>query len=241
MTFPDKPNLDHARLKTHFDAMAEQDVDVTPDASSRHLHNGLDTSLPPADLHGSYTNHRPLPTDGIEDRHAYIVGSGIGGLSTAFFLIRDGHMPGQNITILESQKIEGGALDGAGDAEAGYIVRGGREMEMTYQNFWDVFSEIPAVELPKPFTVLDEYRIVNDADKNWSKARLLEKQGQIGDFSTMGLGRLHQLELVRLFLARKEDLDDITVADWFSEGFLKTNFYMFWCTMFAFQTWQCSK
>ncbi|MEH6759061.1 MAG: oleate hydratase [Parasphingorhabdus sp.] len=237
MTFPDKPNLDHARLKTHFDAMAEQDVDVTPDASSRHLHNGLDTSLPPADLHGSYTNHRPLPTDGIEDRHAYIVGSGIGGLSTAFFLIRDGHMPGQNITILESQKIEGGALDGAGDAEAGYIVRGGREMEMTYQNFWDVFSEIPAVELPKPFTVLDEYRIVNDADKNWSKARLLEKQGQIGDFSTMGLGRLHQLELVRLFLARKEDLDDITVADWFSEGFLKTNFYMFWCTMFAFQTW----
>jgi oleate hydratase len=237
MTIPDKPVLDYSRLKTHIDAMAEQAVDVAPDASSRHLHNGLDTSLPPADLHGSYTNHRPLPTEGIADRHAYIVGSGIGGLSAAFFLIRDGHMPGENITILESQKIEGGALDGAGNAEAGYVVRGGREMELTYQNFWDVFSEIPAVELPEPFTVLDEFRIVNDADKNWSKARLLEKQGQIGDFSTMGLSRLQQLELVRLFLARKEDLDDITVAEWFSEGFLKTNFYMFWCTMFAFQTW----
>ncbi|MEO7385114.1 MAG: oleate hydratase, partial [Novosphingobium sp.] len=228
---------DSSRLKTHIDAMAEQTVDVSPDATTRHLHNGLDTALPPADLHASYTNHRPLPTEGIAKRHAYIVGSGIGGLCAAFFLIRDGHMPAANITILESQKIEGGALDGAGNAEQGYIVRGGREMEMTYQNFWDVFSEIPALELPAPFTVLDEFRIVNDADKNWSKARLLEKQGQIKDFSTMGLSKLQQFELMRLFLARKEDLDDITVEKWFSEGFLKSNFYMFWRTMFAFQNW----
>lgn len=226
-----------SRLKTHIKAMAEQTVEATPDASARHLHNGIDTPLPPADLHGSYVNHRPLPTKGIDDRHAYIVGSGIGGLSAAFFLIRDGHMPAGNITILESQEVEGGALDGAGDAEEGYIVRGGREMEMTYQNFWDVFSEIPALELPTPFSVLDEYRIVNDSDKNWSKARLLEKQGQIKDFSTMGLSRMQQLELVRLFLARKEDLDDITVEEWFSEGFLKSNFYTFWRTMFAFQNW----
>lgn len=164
------PRFDTSRLKTHIDAMAKQTVDVSPDASSRHLHNGVDTPLPPADLHGSYVNHRPLPTEGVDKRHAYIVGSGIGGLSAAFFLIRDGHMPAENITILESQEVEGGALDGAGNAEEGYIVRGGREMA-TYQNFWDVFSEIPALELPAPFTVLDEYRIVNDADKNWSKAR----------------------------------------------------------------------
>jgi oleate hydratase len=237
MTRRDTRRIDSSRLKTHIDAIAEQAVDVTPDASSQHLHNGLDTPLPPADLHGSYINNRPLPTKGIADRHAYIVGSGIGGLSAAFFLIRDGHMPARNITILESQQIEGGALDAAGNAEEGYIVRGGREMEMTYQNFWDVFSEIPALELPEPFTVLDEFRIVNDADKNWSKARLLEKQGQIKDSSTMGLSKLQQLELMRLFLAKKEDLDDITVEEWFSEDFLKSNFYLFWRTMFAFQNW----
>ncbi len=126
------PGLDRARLKTHIDALARHVVDVAPDASSRHLHNGIDTPLPPADLHGSYTNNRPLPTEGIADRHAYIIGSGIGGLCAAFFLIRDGHMPPQNITILESQKTEGGALDRAGNATEGYIVRGGREMEMTY-------------------------------------------------------------------------------------------------------------
>ncbi|NDP63095.1 MAG: oleate hydratase [Polaromonas sp.] len=237
MPSPNPPEIDSARLKTHIDAMTETAVDLTPDASSRHLHNGLDTALPPADLHGSYTNNRPLPTEGIADRHVYIVGSGIAGLSAAFFLIRDGHMPAKNITFLEALDVEGGAIDGAGNAEDGYIVRGGREMDMTYQNFWDVFSEIPALELPAPFTVLDEYRIVNDADKNFSKARLLEKQGQIKDFSTMGLGKLQQIELMKLLLARKEDLDDITVEEWFSKDFLNTNFYMFWRTMFAFQNW----
>ena len=38
-------------------------------------------------------------------------------------------------------------------------------------------------------------------------------------------------------MARKQDLDDITVEEWFSEDFLNTNFYMFWRTMFAFQNW----
>ncbi|WP_240919873.1 oleate hydratase [Paraglaciecola sp. 20A4] len=229
--------IDLTQLKVHIDAMNKQSFNVSPDASTYHLHNGIDSTLPPADLHGSYTNHRPLPTPGIEQRHAYIVGTGIAGLSAAFFLIRDGHMPPQNITFLEADNIEGGALDGAGNAEEGYLVRGGREMEMAYQNFWDVFSEIPALELPAPFTVLDEYRIVNDVDKNWSKARLLEKQGQLKDSSIMGLTKLQQIELVKLLLARKEDLDDITVQKWFSEGFLNSNFYTFWRTMFAFQNW----
>ncbi len=237
MTRRNTTRIDSSRLKTHIDAMAAHAVDLTPDASSRHLHNGLDTSLPPADFHGSYTNNRPLPTEGIAHRHAYIVGSGIAGLSAAFFMIRDGHMPAENITLLEALNVAGGALDGSGNAEDGYIVRGGREMDLTYQNFWDVFSEIPALELPAPFTVLDEYRIVNDADKNVSKARLLEKQGQIKDSSTMALSKLQQIELMRLLLARKEYLDDITVQEWFSKEFLDTNFYMFWRTMFAFQNW----
>lgn len=227
----------NARLQAYLAALEATDPQVDPDASTQPLHNGIDTLLPPADLHGAYTNNRPLPTRGIEERRAYIIGSGIAGLSAAFFLIRDGHMPPGNITFLEEQGIEGGSLDGTGNAEDGYIVRGGREMEMTYQNFWDVFSEIPALDLPQPFTVLDEYRLVNDADKNWSKARLLEKQGQIKDFSKMGLTKLQQLEVVRLLLARKEDLDDITVEQWFSDGFLSSNFYMFWRTMFAFQNW----
>ncbi|GGC89186.1 oleate hydratase [Halopseudomonas salina] len=237
MNSPAPEKASDSKLKAHIDALEKQSIDTAPDASAKRLHNGTDTPLPPADLHGSYTNHRPLPTPGVAERRAWIVGGGIAGLSAAFFLIRDGHMPAANITFLEEQGIEGGSLDGAGNPTDGYIVRGGREMEMTYQNFWDVFSEIPALELPAPFTVLDEYRIVNDADKNWSKARLMEKQGKIKDFSTMNLSKRQQLEIIKLLLARKEDLDDVTVEQWFSAGFLETNFYTLWRTMFAFQNW----
>lgn len=74
-----------SKLTRHIKALEMQGVDVTPDASSSHLHNGIDTPLPPADLHGSYTNNRPLPTEGITERQAWIVGSGIAGLSAAFF------------------------------------------------------------------------------------------------------------------------------------------------------------
>lgn len=47
MTNPKSSKIDISRLKTHIDAMAAQAVDVTPGASSQHLHNGLDTPLPP--------------------------------------------------------------------------------------------------------------------------------------------------------------------------------------------------
>jgi oleate hydratase len=50
-----------------------------------------------------------------------------------------------------------------------------------------------------------------------SKARLLEKQGQIKDSSTMRLTRRQQLEVVKLLLTRKEDLDNVTVKKWFND------------------------
>jgi oleate hydratase len=39
-----------------------------------------------------------------------------------------------------------------------YIVRGGREMNWNYDNFWDLFQDVPALELPEGYSVLDEYR-----------------------------------------------------------------------------------
>ena len=50
---------------------------------------------------------------------AYLVGGGIGSLAAAAaFLIRDGGMPGANISILDAGPALGGALDGAGDTFA---------------------------------------------------------------------------------------------------------------------------
>ncbi|HCN89203.1 MAG TPA: oleate hydratase, partial [Oxalobacteraceae bacterium] len=57
---------------------------------------------------------------------AYLVGAGIGSLSAAAFMIRDGKMSGSNITIFEAMPLPGGSLDGGGNAETGYTLRGGR-------------------------------------------------------------------------------------------------------------------
>jgi oleate hydratase len=212
--------------------------DHSPDASTGYWRDRPDNSLPPPDMLGPYTRNRPLPPPGIAGRKAYIVGTGIAGLAAAFYLIRDGHMPGRNITLFDSLEVAGGSLDGSGNAEEGYIVRGGREMNWNYDNFWDMFQDVPALELPEGFSVLDEYRLVNDADPNWSKARLMHQRGRIRDFSTFGLSRAQQWELLRLLLKRKEDLDDLTIQDYFSEGFLQSNFWFFWRSMFAFENWQ---
>lgn len=194
--------------------------------------------LPPPDMTGSYMRNHPYPPQQVKDRKAYIIGTGIAGLAAAYYMIRDGGMKGEDITFIDSMNITGGSLDGSGNPEQGYMVRGGREMNWNYDNFWDIFQEIPAIELPKGYSVLDEYRYVNDNDPNYSKSRLMHKQGQIRDFSTLGLSKSHQMEIIKLLLKRKEDLDDITIEEYFSESFLETNFWYLWRSMFAFQNWQ---
>src|SRR5690606_20399224 len=163
-----------------------------PDATRRYWHNSPANTLPPPDMVGNYQRFKPLPTEGIESRRAWIVGGGIAGMAAAFYLIRDGHMPGENITLIEGLDIEGGSLDGSGNPEDGYLVRGGREMNWNYDNLWDMFQDVPAVELPEGYSVLDEYRLLNDNDPNYSNARLMRHQGEIVDFADLGLTHSQQ-------------------------------------------------
>lgn len=223
--------------------IAKFDISVTapegfehePDATGGFwCHKPLNT-LPPGDFISPYSRHKTLPTPGVEKRKAWIIGGGIGGLAAAFYLIRDGHMPAENITILEEMSVEGGSMDGAGNLEDGYIIRGGREMNWNYDTLWDLFQDIPALELPEEYSVLDEYRMINDNDPNYSKARLINKSGEILDSEDMGLSKSQQWELIRLMLKRKEELDDISIEEYFSEGFLQSNFWFLFRTMFAFK------
>ena len=55
---------------------------------------------------------RPEKPEGVDEKNAYIVGSGLASLAAACFLVRDGQMPGSHIHILESMDIAGGACDG---------------------------------------------------------------------------------------------------------------------------------
>jgi myosin-crossreactive antigen len=60
----------------------------------------------------------PCPERKPDDNAAiYLVGGGIASLAAAAFFIRDGDIPGRNITILEESGRIGGSLDAAGTPE----------------------------------------------------------------------------------------------------------------------------
>ncbi|MEK3759151.1 oleate hydratase [Paenibacillus sp. FSL R7-0337] len=185
---------------------------------------------------GTYQRIHPQVQEGIASRKAYLVGGGIGSLSAAAFLIRDGQMPGRNIHILEQSSIYGGSMDGAGNAKDGYSARGGREIEEHFECFMELFGFIPSLSNPDR-TVLDAFRELNLAEPIESHCRLVEKQGTPADFSSLGLSTAHALQLGKLTLATEERLGAVTIEQFFDPSFLETNFWYFWRSMFAFENW----
>ena len=125
---------------------------------------------------------------GIENKRAFLIGSGIASLAAAEYLMRDGHMKGSQITIFEQDNITGGAMDGIGDPENGFIVRGGREMEEHYECVWDLYGKIPSLEEANR-TVLEEFKELNDADPSCSKVRVTYNQGVKDDATSLGLSK----------------------------------------------------
>ncbi|WP_312401559.1 oleate hydratase, partial [Stenotrophomonas indicatrix] len=110
---------------------------------------------------------RPRKPQGVDNKTAWFVGSGLASLAGAAFLVRDGRMPGERITILEQQQIAGGALDGLKVPEKGFVIRGGREMEDHFECLWDLFRSIPSLEIDDA-SVLDEFYWLNKDDPNYS-------------------------------------------------------------------------
>nr|WP_294375474.1 oleate hydratase [uncultured Clostridium sp.] len=179
----------------------------------------------------------PEKPEGVDKKSAYIVGSGLGSLAAACFLIRDAQMKGENIHILEAMDITGGACDGIDDPLRGYVMRGGREMEDHYECLWDLFRSIPSLEKPGA-SVLDEYYWLNKHDPNYSLCRATENRGK--DAHTDGKFNLSQkgcMEIMKLFLTKDEDLYDKTIEDVFDEEVFNSTFWLYWRTMFAFENW----
>src|SRR5262245_5374059 len=99
---------------------------------------------------------RPRKPDGVENKTAWFVGSGLASLAGAAFLIRDGQMKGDRITIVERLGLPGGALDGIKEPERGFVTRGGREIVQHHECLWDLFRSIPSLEVENA-SVLDEF------------------------------------------------------------------------------------
>ena len=179
----------------------------------------------------------PRKPEGVDNKSAYLVGAGLASLAAACFLVRDGQMKGENIHILEEQKLAGGACDGIKDSSKGFIIRGGREMENHFECLWDLFRSIPSLET-EGASVLDEYYWLNKKDPNYSLMRATVNRGE--DAHTDGkfaLSDKASLEIIKLFFTKDEDLYDKKITDVFTDEFFKSNFWLYWRTMFAFEDW----
>ncbi len=180
---------------------------------------------------------RPPAPQGNKNRCAWIVGAGLAGMAAAAFLIRDAGLTASNITLLEASEADGGALDGAGNARTGWLIRGGREMEEQFQCLWDLFRSVPSLEMPGA-SVLDEVWQVNRDDPSTSPVRALHKRGQpLPDRDSLTLTGKARREIVALILTDEEALAGKTIADVLSDEFMRSNFWLFWRSMFAFETW----
>ena len=180
---------------------------------------------------------RPKKPADVDNKHAYIIGTGLAALSAACYLVRDGQMPGENIHILEKDPVPGGACDGLDIPGLGYVMRGGREMDNHFEVMWDLFRSIPSIET-EGVSVLDEYYWLNKEDPNYSLCRATVNRGEDahtdGKFDISDKGAM---EIMKLFFTPEEDLQDKKITDFFDDEVLNSNFWLYWRTMFAFENW----
>ena len=179
----------------------------------------------------------PLPPEGVENKQAYIIGSGLAGLAAACFLVRDGRMPGEKIHILERDPRAGGGCDGWDYPGLGYTMRGGREMDNHFEVMWDLFRDIPSIEDPS-VSVLDYYYWLNKRDPNYSLCRATQDRGQDAHTDNkFNLSDKACMEIMNLFFTPEEELQDKVITEYFSDEVLNSNFWLYWRTMFAFENW----
>lgn len=180
---------------------------------------------------------RPEKPEGVDKKSAYIIGTGLAGLSAAFYLLRDGQMKGEHIHLLEKLDLAGGSCDGRKDITKGFYMRGGREMDNHFECMWDMFRSVPSIETPD-VSVLDEYYWLNKHDPNYSLCRATVNRGE--DAHTDKLFKLDKksaIALSKLFITPEKDLENKKISDVLPDTFWSTNFWLYWQTMFAFQKW----
>ena len=180
---------------------------------------------------------RPRKPKSVDGKRAWFIGSGLASLAGAAFLIRDAHMSGERITILEQQQVAGGALDGAKVPEKGFVVRGGREMENHFECLWDLYRSIPSLEVDGA-SVLDEFYWLNKDDPNFSLQRATVNRGQDAHTDDLfTLSKQAQKDIIKVFLATPQEMYNKRINEVFGADFFASNFWLYWRTMFAFEEW----
>ncbi|MFV0210187.1 oleate hydratase, partial [Empedobacter falsenii] len=65
----------------------------------------------------------------------------------------------------------------------------------------------------------------------------VSKDGNRLHVTDMGFNTQDRMKFLKLFFADENDLDNVTICDWFDDHFFTTNFWYMWQTTFAWQEW----
>lgn len=173
------------------------------------------------------------PPEGIEIKRAHIIGGGIAGLATAVFLVDDAHMPGENITVYEASAVSGGCLDAVWDPKAaGYKNRGSRMFERRYECLSYLMEKVPSIQTPGR-TLLDETYQANVENPTHSGLRLMERQGKKRSPTGPLMSAADGQKMLELMLTPEEQLQGLTVGEWFSPAMFTSDFWYYWAYIFA--------
>jgi len=170
-----------------------------------------------------------------EEQH-HIVGGGIAGLATAVYLIRDAGVEGKDIRIYEQLDVTGGSLDGSGDAETGYVIRGGRMFEEYFACTFDLLGTIPSANDPG-ISITEDIMAFNRMVPGSSNCRLVREGKPAEDRYDLTISAHDIVDINRLILQSERFLGSQSIEDWFQPSFFESNFWLMWSTMFSFQPW----
>jgi oleate hydratase len=176
-----------------------------------------------------------MPKAASNEQH-HIVGGGIAGLATAVYLIRDAEIEGKNIHIYEQLGVAGGSLDGSGDAEGGYMIRGGRMFEEHFACTFDLLDGIPSADDPD-VSVTEDIMAFNRMVPGSSNCRIVRDGKPAQDRYDLTLSAHDIVDINRLILQPERVFAGQTIEDWFKASFFDSNFWLMWSTMFSFQPW----
>ncbi|WP_390409110.1 oleate hydratase [Lacticaseibacillus jixiensis] len=185
---------------------------------------------------------------------AVMIGAGLANMAAAVYLIQEGHWDGSAITFYAID--DHGSNDGAVTLDTvdeywnknhpmentlGYVARGGRMLNYrTYVDLMDLLSRIPSVTEPN-MTAEEDTRDFDAKHPTFDKARLLQGGKGIINAGKLGLDNKDRLLLTKLVMmpdSQEEQLDNVSIADYFKDSphMFSTNFWYMWETTFAFRT-----
>ena len=160
---------------------------------------------------------------------AHIVGGGFGGLAAAAYLVRDGGVSGQDITIYEADERMGGGFFLGGSATSGYNLPGS-VFDPEFRCAFDLLAEIPSVRDPA-VSVKDEFFTFNQRHPFFDRAHIIDRNGAIVHEPHFGLTLSDGLALARLSLTSEAKLDGRRIHEFFSPRFFSTEFWLLFSTI----------